>query len=58
MYTTYINVGMKKLYLLSSINPRSAGVPISCGYYYDGVLKENAVEQEKYRNTSFFFKLP
>ncbi|MBL7554899.1 MAG: GNAT family N-acetyltransferase [Bdellovibrionaceae bacterium] len=41
----------------SSINQRSAGVPIACGYIYDGVLKENAVEQEKFRHTSIFSKL-
>lgn len=41
----------------SSVNQRSAGVPIACGYFYDGVLKENSVEQEKYRHTSIFSKL-
>lgn len=41
----------------SSINQRSAGVPISCGYLYDGVLKENSIEQGKYRDTFIFSKL-
>lgn len=41
----------------SSINQRSATVPVSCGYVFDGVLKENCVEQEKYRDTFIFSKL-
>ena len=41
----------------SSINQRSASVPIACGYFYDGVLKENAIEYDKYRQTSIFSKL-
>lgn len=41
----------------SSINQRSANVPIACGYVFDGVLKENSIEQEKYRDTFIFSKL-
>lgn len=41
----------------SSINQRSASVPIACGYLFDGVLKENSIEQEKYRDTFIFSKL-
>lgn len=41
----------------SSVNQRSASVPIACGYLFDGVLKENSIEQEKYRDTFIFSKL-
>ncbi len=41
----------------SSINQRSASVPIACGYFYDGVLKENSIEQKKFRDTYIFSKL-
>lgn len=41
----------------SSSNQRSANVPISCGYFFDGVLKENSIEQSKYRDTFIFSKL-
>lgn len=41
----------------SSINQRSANVPIACGYLFDGVLKENSIEHEKYRDTFIFSKL-
>ncbi len=41
----------------SSINQRSASVPIACGYVFDGVLKENSIEQNKYRDTFIFSKL-
>lgn len=41
----------------SSINQRSASVPIACGYFFDGVLKENSIEQSKRRDTFIFSKL-
>jgi RimJ/RimL family protein N-acetyltransferase len=41
----------------SSINQKSANVPIACGYLFDGVLKENCIEQSKYRDTFVFSKL-
>lgn len=41
----------------SSINDRSASVPIACGYFYDGSLEDDAIEQEKYRQTKRFSKL-
>jgi len=41
----------------SSINQRSASVPIACGYVFDGVLKENSIEQKKYRDSYVFSKL-
>lgn len=41
----------------SSINQRSASVPVACGYLLDGVLKEDSIEHEKYRDTFVFSKL-
>lgn len=41
----------------SSINERSASVPIACGYFFDGSLEDDAIEQGKYRNTKRFSKL-
>lgn len=41
----------------SSINQRSASVPVACGYFFDGVLKENSIEHSKYRHTYIFSKL-
>ncbi|MGZ3794587.1 MAG: GNAT family N-acetyltransferase [Bdellovibrio sp.] len=41
----------------SSINQRSSNIPIACGYIFEGMLKENSVEQAKYRDTFIFSKL-
>lgn len=41
----------------SDINARSANVPIRCGYHLDGMLRENAIEKGKFRNTKVFSKL-
>lgn len=40
-----------------SINPRSAAVPRRLGYSLDGTLKENTIEQGRYRDTMVFGKL-
>ncbi len=41
----------------SSNNLKSSRVPNSCGYYFDGQLKENSLEQSQLRDTFIFSKL-
>ncbi len=41
----------------SSNNLKSSRVPNSCGYYFDGLLKENSLEQSQIRDTFIFSKL-
>lgn len=41
----------------SSINERSANIPIANGYTLEGELKQNSIEMGKYRNTKIFAKL-
>lgn len=52
------NIGFHRIEIrCSSINDRSASVPIACGYFYDGSLEDDAIEQGKYRQTKRFSKL-
>lgn len=41
----------------SSLNERSASIPKRLGYHLDGVLRGNAVEHGRYRDTLVFGKL-
>jgi ribosomal-protein-serine acetyltransferase len=41
----------------STENQRSAYIPKSCGYHLEGELKEDSIENGKYRNTLLFAKL-
>jgi len=41
----------------SSHNPKSAAIPKRLGYSLDGTLRENVIEQGRYRDTLVFAKL-
>jgi ribosomal-protein-serine acetyltransferase len=41
----------------SSLNLRSAGVPRRCGYHLDGVMRQDGIENGKFRDTMVFSKL-
>lgn len=41
----------------SSSNLRSAAVPLRCGYSQEALLRENAIENGRFRNTLVFGKL-
>ncbi len=43
----------------SSLNFRSANVPVSCGYFFEGILKDNTldIEYEKYSDMYVFSKI-
>ena len=41
----------------SDLNSRSEGVPVRCGYTYEGTAREDVIEKGSYRNTKTFSKL-
>lgn len=41
----------------SDLNERSEGVPLRCGYTFEGVGREDRIEKGEYRNTKTFSKL-
>lgn len=41
----------------SDLNERSAGVPVRCGYTYEGTARQDCIEKGQYRNTKTFSKL-
>lgn len=52
------SIGFNRLEVrCSSANDRSAKVPISGGYVFEGVLLENVLEHQKFRDTLIFAKL-
>lgn len=54
----FFEIGFNKIEVrCSSLNYRSASVPISCGYFYEGTLRENAIDVGEYCDHYVFSKL-
>lgn len=52
------HVGFHRIQIrCSDLNSRSEGVPLRCGYHFEGIGREDAIEKGEYRNTKTFSKL-